>query len=514
MNIIFYTQSNGFNLFWEFARKLSNYKELKLNNIGFFLTNKKNFIKSNLKMNNEYNIIKEWEILEELRKKKDVIDINEINQYENKYGNYSLWDVIISDRRALYPNNAQFFQNYKNRYSHEQLIKLLIISFKKIEKQFDELKPDLILGLNFVTIYDYIYYLIAKKKNIPCLQLKLTRIENFVTFFLDPFNIPKNIRDNYNDYLKKDHDSLSNNKLISYSQNFLKITREKNLIYEGAISKKNKFKFKILKKILNFNSWYIYFKHFLVNDKNYSGLYTFFLNKVIKRNINLFFTKKFLISKNKFKYDKLEKIKYALFPLNTEPEAALLVYGKQFRNQIETIRYLASCLPINYKLIVKEHPNSKGYRKTGYYKKLQQIPNVLIFDSNYDSEKLIKHSDLVFVIYGTIGLETIINKKPLICFSKTPYSIFPKNMVSYCENLNYLPQEISNLLKNYKYDEKYLLAYIYSYVSAGVRVNLFTQLLKKDGRHDLNNKMNIEEQYDALCSNLIHQLEYINKNKI
>ena len=54
--------------------------------------------------------------------------------------------------------------------------------------------------------------------------------------------------------------------------------------------------------------------------------------------------------------------KYILMPLNTEPEVALMSYGRPFTNQIETARKIAQNIPVSWNLVVKEHPAAVGYR--------------------------------------------------------------------------------------------------------------------------------------------------------
>ena len=96
--------------------------------------------------------------------------------------------------------------------------------------------------------------------------------------------------------------------------------------------------------------------------------------------------------------------------MNTEPEVALMAYAKQYKNQIETIRLCAESLPVDWKLIVKEHPNAFGYRSKNYYKKIKNIPNVILISPKIDNKNLFKIVDLCFVVYGTIAFESILNK--------------------------------------------------------------------------------------------------------
>ncbi|MDP6893688.1 MAG: hypothetical protein QF731_10970, partial [Verrucomicrobiota bacterium] len=73
--------------------------------------------------------------------------------------------------------------------------------------------------------------------------------------------------------------------------------------------------------------------------------------------------------KNKYiDQSKLGEINYIFFPLHAEPEIALSIFSKYYQNQIELIRNIALALPMNYRLIVKEHPRNIGRRSNNYYK--------------------------------------------------------------------------------------------------------------------------------------------------
>ena len=182
-----------------------------------------------------------------------------------------------------------------------------------------------------------------------------------------------------------------------------------------------------------------------------------------------------------------------------QSQVALLVYGRSYRNQIETVRNIASSLPVGWKLVVKEHPNSMGYRSKGYYKKLQEIPNVVLLGPKVDTGAVISGSELVFVVFGTIGLEAVMKEKPLITFCNTPYGSFPSNMVRFVDNISGLGREIRDLLSSYKYDERALYAYVAAHIEASVRINLFTGLLGKGNRNASTAASSLHEQYRSLA---------------
>ena len=78
------------------------------------------------------------------------------------------------------------------------------------------------------------------------------------------------------------------------------------------------------------------------------------------------------------------------FPLHTEIERTLLITAPFYLNQIEIIKNIAKSIPINYTLIVKEHPfqTARGWRSTDEYNEIMNIPNVELVHPTFPNEKL------------------------------------------------------------------------------------------------------------------------------
>lgn len=511
MKLLFDTNSISIQLYWQLFQKIKSKKKIKS---AFSISDKNiytNFLKFNKNFNNKNNNnLFEWKI-NELAKNKNY-DLGYLKNLEKEFNNTFLINSIFADRRLMYSENVKFIQDYKLKNDHDFLLSYLYNACKQIENQLNSFNPKMILAFNFVNTISYLYYLFSRARNIKYYQLKLTRIENFVSFHDNPLTFPSELEKKYNENLKNNLSQISREEEeILY--NFINKSRDKQLSYEGSILLEKNSNKKNFDKINETNSKYIScidlakknnldkLKEFFFLKKNEEGypssLKFFIYNKIIKslkkKKNNQFFSKLNDID-NKFQY--------AFFPLNTEPEVALLVYGKNFKNQIETIRNISTSLPINFKLIVKEHPNAIGFRSSNYYKKILDIPNVVLVGANEKASEIIKLSKIVFVTYGTIGLETIIKKKPLINFSKYPYGLFPKTMVDFTQDFGELRLKILNLLKNYVYEEKYLISYISSIISTSFRLNLSTQLLGKSGRTSFG-KSNLENQYEILSDEII-----------
>ena len=83
----------------------------------------------------------------------------------------------------------------------------------------------------------------------------------------------------------------------------------------------------------------------------------------------------------KFKYKDLD-CNYIYYPLHRTPEGSTQLNGNTFMDQFFLIQSLSKNLPINYKLLIKEHPSmiqahSRGYN---FYERISKLPNVEILD--------------------------------------------------------------------------------------------------------------------------------------
>jgi hypothetical protein len=518
LRLLLTTQSTGLKLFWRLHRALGSRSQI--GDCGFFVTNRYEYNVFDKEVPafeaGGFDVLKEWELLDHAKAMSQP-DIDAITSKEIEFGDVSFWNALIIDRRLGYKLKAQFKQSYEPPYSHEQLLKIIQVALKHIEDQFDRIKPHAVLGLNAVTLYDYIYYLIAKKRDIPYLQLKLTRIRNYVTWFSDPFQVSPHIVEAYRRYLSGETRAMANDGPWQDAVAFLAASQRANLVYEGAIkrpgaasapaaanSTASGSRAKLVSKLAAWKARII--EGIKVRDDHYpTFLYSLLNLRVLKKVRRRFHQTRFDIS-DANAFVRSCPCDFALFPLNTEPEVALLAYGRPYRNQIETVRNLAAALPVGWKLVVKEHPNSFGYRTHGYYKKLKQIPNVLIASPQSDTAILTEHSRLVGLVYGTIGLEAIIKRKPVVVFSEAPYGVFGPTMVCFNRDPWRLGHDIRDLLDNYAHDERQVLAYIAAHLSAGVPVNLFTGLLAKSGRQSGDGSLSLDEQYDILARHTLSRI--------
>lgn len=125
-----------------------------------------------------------------------------------------------------------------------------------------------------------------------------------------------------------------------------------------------------------------------------------------------------------------QAVKYGVYFLHYQPEYTSEALGKFYMDQQFLINNIASSLPGDMYLVVKEHPTMVGLRDAEVYRKIRESPNVILVDHAFDSIELIKRSSIVFTIVGTPALEAMFIGKPAIMFGK--YAFCKTNLITFC----------------------------------------------------------------------------------
>ena len=203
------------------------------------------------------------------------------------------------------------------------------------------------------------------------------------------------------------------------------------------------------------------------------------------------------MSKRQISLDEIGELPYVFYPMHSEPEVALSVYGREHPNQIETIRRIAQSIPLSWKLVVKEHPRSISFRTQSYYEKLVDIPNLVFADPDTRPFFWNKKSRAVVTVSGFAGFEAAMTGIPVVVLGDASFSLLPKTMLRTGKNMGDFAIELKSLLRDHVRSESHLLAYIMANMQVGVDVNLYSDLLAKSGRVTMDAD-NIETQISRL----------------
>lgn len=158
---------------------------------------------------------------------------------------------------------------------------------------------------------------------------------------------------------------------------------------------------------------------------------------------------------------------YVIVFLHYQPEATTCPGGDIFVDQRLCVESLLKQLPNDWKVYVKEHPHQFLKKRIGHtsrmrdlYDDLAKCPRVKLIPTEVNTFDLIKHSQAISTITGTVGWEAIVRQKPVIAFGLCWYENYTKGVLRITDGES--EKKIYDFIQNYKYDEQSLAAYLAS----------------------------------------------------
>ena len=369
---------------------------------------------------------------------------------EKKYG-APLWMYPLADRDFLTYNRDTF-------YTHEEHMKTIQGFFKFTIELLEKIKPDFIIMPPAESMELLVLHNVARQMNIPTLMISSTRTGDRFAIHRDTYQKFEKIFAIYDKLLKGDYKSPYKKNAINYIKEF----RRRGTVfaeYKASYAGQREFFESIFKtpiKTLKRAWYYFYNYHFgyFKNDYMYKNKSPI---KLALRESKVRIRRAFLKRSKIFEKPNYEEL-YVYFPLHYEPEIAQLLLAPFYIDQISLVENIAKCLPINFKLYVKEHPMMVGFRPMSSYQRLLRMPNIRLIDPFVNSYELSKNAQLVTVITGSAGWEALLLKKPVITFGHVFFNKL--DMVKKAESIASLPELIRNALENYKHDEKQLINFV------------------------------------------------------
>jgi hypothetical protein len=490
-SIVFFSQAGSLRLFADLAACLHH--DGVLVRAGFYVTGSRyfsDFVGERSGFETSADIVKEWEILE--RAKQTPPDPARVAELEQRYGE-SLWNAIVADRRLGMGRNAVREQDYKPRYSRDELLSILIAAADALEALFDRLRPDFVVTFICVTVGEYLAQLIARARSIPLINLRPTRIRNFFYGGEDVFEPSARLNAVYRDFLINGIPEAAR----ATARDILAAVRASHAMYEGvlpaasqAIAPANPDSgaaaaatretamariARIAREIWAYNFGV------LRADNHHAGRFAAHWFHHVKKPYRVRSMRVALEGQYVRDLEVLGRDGYAFFPLHKEPEVTLLVYGRPWRNQIEAVRNIARALPAGMTLLVKEHPASIGYRPLSYYRKLLAIPGVKLVAPERTSRDVLNHARLVTIIGGSVGLEALMLKLPVIALGNVPFSFLPGSMIRTSRDPDRIGEDVAALLSCHRHDEAALETYVAAVVESSVPVDFYSVLLRRGG---------------------------------
>ena len=382
-------------------------------------------LKKNFKNQNFINFKKSWFFWDHVSQNIEKYDIDYLRQIEDKY-KINLWYLAFADRTF---NNFNYF--YK--FDRDEILELTEQECRFFEKVLDEINPDF-LAMRMPDFHrNYLLTEICKARGIKPLILVEQRLGNRASIVSEITKID-------NSWKIEEYPSRSLEEIKEYVKKYDKLKQTKN-VESGGINLPS------YKKIMPSMEWITrpinkeykkMYLHYGVTRLNVLKAYS---NFELKRRI-----RKRFIDKNFVK--KIHgKEKFVVFALQVQPERNIDFDAPYFSNQLELIFNIAKSLPVEFKLYVKEHHSMKyrGWRSVSEYKKIMDLPNVILLHPSLDPKEVFEKSSLVLTISSTAGFEATLYNKPVIVFADTIYSNIKS--VQQVKNLEQLPEIIKKILK-------------------------------------------------------------------
>jgi len=342
-----------------------------------------------------------WNFYDYVKPIHSKLDLKYLSTFEKKY------DLKLSK----YINNEPIFSKFK-KFSSTEILSILQHECELFEKIIEKSNPSFFIAKDswffeteFEPIHHFqLFYDLCLSKKIKILLLNQPHIGN------------KSIISEHNHTIDYLH---SLNEINDYDT----IDDLRNYLKSHDLSKQNKDYVKrnnlsLFKKISKFSKKKDSLEYFFMGRSKISLLLFYLKSSLIRKIRKSFINKKF--------YQNFDlKQKYVYFPLSVDDEKEILFSAPLLTNQFEIIRNIARSLPIDCKLLVKEHPNQSNHnwRSIEFYKKIINLPNVYLIHPNFSTEELFKNCSLVITISGSSGFEASFFSKPSLIFSTLGYSI-------------------------------------------------------------------------------------------
>ena len=213
------------------------------------------------------------------------------------------------------------------------------------------------------------------------------------------------------------------------------------------------------------------------------------LYDILKSYYKVYFIQRYL-DKREVKVNLSEKFIY--YPLHLEPEATTQT-RMAMEEQTVIIKMLSECLPPGWKVFVKEHPhqyktnnvysyylilNGELFKSKRFYDRILSLPNVVLVSRDYSGAELVEKSQAVANLAGSVLLETIPFKKPILLFSEF-HPFLHADSVLKCFSYDECKKNVQRIYEGYEPNYDDILPIMNQYVSASydeLRQNVVTFL--------------------------------------
>lgn len=405
------------------------------------------------------------------RYKTEPLDHDYLAGLERRIGLPSLWPYLAVDRVLMSGQLVREYPHDECRYTHEELLRILQVHAKALERMLDEEKPDFLFCSVIGGVGAMLLFHLCKARGIKIVLLNTGCVLDrwLISETYDSFT-------GVDDLFTNERERLLRSPAAEEARAFLKAFREKPIPYLKTttpqmqpVSRKKQFKFLNPKKGWASLTTWLREIHTSLHDPSrhdydYIGPWNYVRDLMKRKARNL-------VGANDL-YDAFDpNDSFAFFPLQYEPEISLLLQAPYYTDQAHLIRQIAKSLPVQMKLYVKEHPLMAEFRPRTFYKAIKKMPNVKLISPTVSGYEILPHTKLVLTVTGTTAWEGTFLKKPAIVFGHWFYTSLP--FLPRCSEIEELPKLIRQQLNDFRYDEETLVAFLAAIFEDSIEVDLY-----------------------------------------
>jgi hypothetical protein len=356
----------------------------------------------------------------------------------------SIWEIVQAARNHVKTYKDKYYYGFKQNISDEEIITYVKAIYKNIKNIFTEFQPELIITPNFVGIQHILFMYYAMNHNVSMLGVTDSKVRGYYLFVENHLDSKGLLFERFEEL---QNGAVSENK--AKAQEYCAASSKKLATPTDFDCFVNRGELTVAQKIRRYLSLCKAMGRFLLSQsknrlKNTGVTLDYLPPSYLWRD----FTKhnEYTKKANSFDYYPFEKIeKFIYFPLQFQPEAVIDVMAPRFNNQIEVARQIAMSLPVDYTLLVKDHPAMLGYRPTSYLEKIARTPNVKLIDYRIPADQVLRKADMVISPNSTTIAEAAFLKIPAIQLGSLGTTLLLPNVFHHSD-LSSLSQKIKEVL--------------------------------------------------------------------
>lgn len=407
--------------FVKVAKYLNNY-DLQMEYVAGHESAEDTFEKANIGF---YSLHKH---VRQIESPKEIISLEKINILQNKFKIDNIRSVYMREKLNL------------RRFNEDKMLRKTMNYLQAMDDIIEECGPDVIIQETGDFIAPISLFYAARSRNLNHIFIEPAMFPKRSTFLFNSLyaDIPSDISK-----------SPCSDEDLAFANEYLNSYLDDKAVLMPAKDKPF-FKDMSLRSFLNISNFKklgmkLYRKYVLRKSEEYNAIAWHCLYHLLRA-----FRRKLL---DRLYITELPDNPYIYFPLHVPLDLQLTTRCTKYLDQLYLVEYISRSIPFGYSLLIKEHPASIGsYSYSGIKNILNRYSHVKIVHPKTNSYYIIDNSRCVITINSKVGVEAILQQKPVITLGPTFYR--DRGLTIDICDLKDLPSSINKALACEKLDAK------------------------------------------------------------